>query len=89
MEQYFYSCDSYILFMTQNRQEVQSLKKQVEVLTKQVKNYDWAMKAGAVADQYILEQNCILLQFAESITLCCDDLLKNIDNMDKKFSRRR
>lgn len=75
--------------MEQKKEDIKLLKKQIGWLSKQIQNYNYALKAGAIADDYLLKQNVILLKLADNIMISCKEFQADIDKMNKDFARRK
>ena len=75
--------------MAEKKEDIRLLKKQVNWLSRQLANYDYALKAGAVADEYLLRQNAVLLKLADNIMLSWKTFQSDIDEMNKNFSKKK
>lgn len=75
--------------MAQKKEDIKSLKKQVTWLSKQLANYDYALRAGSIADEYLLKQNIILLKLADNIMLSWKEFQEDFDKMNKDFAKKK
>jgi len=75
--------------MAQKKEDVKSLKKQIEWLSKQLSNYNFAIRAGAEADYFLLRQNSILSKLATNTMYFCKLFQDDIAKLDKEFAKRK
>ncbi len=70
------------------KQTEKDLRKQVALLTKKVSSYEYAIKAGYTAEQYILNQNAMLWRFCTHVQHALMNLQDEIKKYEKGFSKK-
>lgn len=60
-------------------------EKEYKKLEKLLKNYDFALRAGEAADDYLLKRSLYLTEFVDSVITALNELMEKIEGKKKKF----